>query len=86
MLAQVGNPLTTVRLVAQDNRVVDVFSDRGFCAGGLWIAPGDAAHITANPWGRRERPCECRLRGANPLEAELRVDSGRSAGGGPHGQ
>lgn len=51
VLTQVGNPLMTVRLVNEDNRSVDVFSDRGMFAGGLWIAAGDAAHITAKPGG-----------------------------------
>ncbi|MGZ4588791.1 MAG: SpoIID/LytB domain-containing protein [Mycobacteriaceae bacterium] len=51
VLSQLGNPVVTVRLVGQDNKALDVFSDRGFFAGGMWIAPGDAAHITATPGG-----------------------------------
>ncbi|WP_127782328.1 SpoIID/LytB domain-containing protein [Rhodococcus sp. X156] len=51
VLSQVGNPLMTVRLTGSDGRAMSVFSDRGFYAGGTWIAPGDAVTMVAKPSG-----------------------------------
>ena len=41
----------SVRLTAQDNSTLDVYSDAGLVVNGQRTAPGEAAHLTALPGG-----------------------------------
>jgi SpoIID/LytB domain protein len=50
-LGDVGNPLISVRLTAQDGVATTVYSSQPFLAGGYQIGPGIAAKISRNPDG-----------------------------------
>jgi SpoIID/LytB domain protein len=51
VLGDVGNPLISVRLTAQDGVATTVYSSQPFLAGGYQIDPGIAAQISRNPDG-----------------------------------
>ncbi|MBF6135996.1 stage II sporulation protein [Nocardia otitidiscaviarum] len=50
-LGAIGPTNVRVRLMAQDDSTLDVWSDSGFYVAGRRVIPGQAAHLTATPTG-----------------------------------
>ncbi|MEE2030766.1 SpoIID/LytB domain-containing protein [Rhodococcus chondri] len=50
-LGTIDDAMIAVRLVGQDDKPLDVYSDAGLSVAGQRVGPGEAAHLTPNPDG-----------------------------------